>query len=38
MDGCDNCLYSKNPIQKNSDDDELGDVCDPDDDNDNISK
>ncbi|MBM4354273.1 MAG: hypothetical protein FJ109_10840, partial [Deltaproteobacteria bacterium] len=30
----DNCPFDKNPSQMNSDDDEGGDVCDPDDDND----
>jgi len=33
-DGEDNCPFDKNPSQMNSDDDEGGDVCDPDDDND----
>jgi hypothetical protein len=33
-DGVDNCPYDYNPSQLNSDDDQGGDVCDPDDDND----
>jgi hypothetical protein len=33
-DGQDNCPYDFNPSQLNSDDDEGGDACDPDDDND----
>jgi len=33
-DGQDNCPYDANPSQLNSDDDEGGDACDPDDDND----
>ncbi len=33
-DGVDNCPYDFNPSQLNSDDDEGGDACDPDDDND----
>jgi len=32
----DNCPASFNPLQENSDGDQLGDVCDPDDDNDGI--
>jgi hypothetical protein len=34
LDGEDNCPFDYNPSQLNSDDDEGGDVCDPDDDND----
>ena len=33
-DACDNCIYSQNTNQQNSDDDITGDVCDVDDDND----
>ena len=32
----DNCPWVKNPLQENNDGDSLGDVCDPDDDNDGI--
>ena len=32
----DNCMRTPNPSQLNSDDDNQGDACDPDDDNDNI--
>ena len=35
---CDNCMYAPNPDQKNTDGDETGDVCDPDRDNDFVSK
>ena len=34
LDGQDNCPWDANPAQLNSDDDEGGDACDPDDDND----
>jgi hypothetical protein len=35
-DACDNCPDDFNPAQQNHDSDALGDVCDPDDDNDGI--
>lgn len=37
-DGCDNCIFYRNPNQENSDNDVDGDVCDPDDDNDGKCK
>jgi Thrombospondin type 3 repeat len=36
-DGVDNCPDAANPGQENTDQDELGDVCDPDDDNDGVA-
>ena len=35
---CDNCLFTPNPSQINSDGDASGDMCDNDDDNDEHSK
>ena len=32
----DNCVNDQNPLQENFDRDELGDICDPDDDNDGV--
>ena len=36
-DDSDNCMNAPNPLQENYDGDSLGDVCDPDDDNDGLS-
>jgi hypothetical protein len=36
-DGSDNCAGDANPLQENNDGDALGDICDPDDDNDTLS-
>lgn len=36
-DGVDNCVDDSNPLQENNDGDALGDVCDPDDDNDGLT-
>ena len=37
LDNLDNCPKTYNPEQENFDGDSMGDLCDPDDDNDNLS-